>query len=179
MKIKRKASYDPITQSYLLPLTRGKFATIDAEDVAWAEQWSWQCTRDGYAARGQHSGSSRETRTSKTVLMHAELAARAGVRLADGQTPDHVNRNKLDNRRENIRPATRSQQCVNRGQFRNNTSGRVGVSFRKDIAKWAAYIGSGKRLIHLGFFATKDEAVAARARAEAEIHGEFARKEVN
>jgi hypothetical protein len=87
---------------------------------------------------------------------------------------DHKNRNSLDDRIENLRPATQSQNLANGSFRRNNTSGYKGVFWHKDVRKWAAGIKVNYRFIHLGLF--DDPAVAHAAYCEAAKHyfGEFA-----
>jgi HNH endonuclease len=79
---------------------------------------------------------------------------------------DHINRNRADNRIENLRLANRSQNGANARLWKSNTSGLRGV--RRFHKKWRATIGYGGQLYHLGTFATAEEAsnayrVAARA----------------
>jgi len=93
--------------------------------------------------------------------------------------PDHKNRNRQDNRKENLRPATFSQNAANRSLQPNNTTGIVGVYKAKskgypDYKKWKAKIENEKIVYELGTFETFDEAVVARLTAEKEIFGEFA-----
>lgn len=91
---------------------------------------------------------------------------------------DHMNGNRLDNRKMNLRLATRSQNLGNR----KSISGKYkGVSWHKKAQKWSAYIGGSikSRAInkkrHLGLFDTAEEASAAYMAAAREIYGEFAR----
>jgi hypothetical protein len=86
---------------------------------------------------------------------------------------DHVNRNPRDNRKENIRVATHSQNGVNRNLTSRNTSGIIGVC-NKRYKKWYAYIQIDKKLTCVGSFDDFEEAVIARLKAEKEYYGEFA-----
>ena len=90
---------------------------------------------------------------------------------------DHINRDGLDNRWENLREATHSQNSTNRSVRVTSASGITGVYFRKDNKTWQADITVNKVRKSLGSFATKDQAVAARKIAEAKYHGEFAAQE--
>ena len=85
---------------------------------------------------------------------------------------DHINRDRHDDRIENLRLATDSENSSNRGLYRNNTSGYKGVSFKQ--GKWVAQIMVNYTARYLGIFATKEEAVAAYQQAAAEMHGAFA-----
>ena len=87
---------------------------------------------------------------------------------------DHINRNELDNRKENLRSCTRSQNCMNRGIQSNNTSGFTGVSWHNQSKKWCSSITKNKKFCILGYYTSKNDAVRARLKAEAEYYGEFA-----
>jgi hypothetical protein len=102
---------------------------------------------------------------SKEVTMHELIGCK---------NHDHINRNRSDNRRENLRPATIQENTRNRGLQSNNTSGITGVTWKEDKKKWKAYISINKRQIHLGYFIGKDDAICARLKAEAEYFKEFA-----
>jgi hypothetical protein len=106
------------------------------------------------------------------------MAHRIVYALHHGRDPyplevDHINRNPLDNRPENLRVATRSENASNKGVQANNKSGHRGVTFCRKTGKWQAQIGHNKKCIFLGRFATPQEASEARNRAEKQIHGEF------
>lgn len=88
---------------------------------------------------------------------------------------DHRNGNRLDNRIANLRDATRSQNCANMGLASHNTSGFNGVSFYRQTGRWQAYIRHGGRRLHLGMFATAEDAAAAYDAAAIRLKGEFAR----
>lgn len=87
---------------------------------------------------------------------------------------DHINKNPLDNRRNNLRAATISQNGMNSNIQTNNTSGITGVCWHKSKEKWTAYIYLNKHHINLGYFSNFSEAVKVRLRAEQKYYGEFA-----
>lgn len=99
---------------------------------------------------------------------------------------DHINGVRNDNRLENLRRCSKSENSINKTRQSNNTSGIPGVRFRTDTKKWYAYIGKGKvkkngvvistGRIYLGCFKTKIEAIEARKLAEKLIFGEWARQ---
>lgn len=76
---------------------------------------------------------------------------------------DHVNRDKSDNRIENLREASHSENCQNRGK-------PLGVYFHKHSQKWAAYVYKKRKLINLGYYLSKDDALVARAKGVAEYY---------
>lgn len=89
---------------------------------------------------------------------------------------DHINGVRDDNRFDNLREASRSQNCYNKSLMSNNTSGHKGVSWRKSGSCWQAIITVNKKQKHLGYFSDLNEAIEARKKAEKTYHGEFARK---
>lgn len=87
---------------------------------------------------------------------------------------DHVNRNRSDNRIENLREADTLTNAWNFGLGTNNTSGVLGVSWDADRQKWLAQIQVKKRHIHIGRFEDKNEAIKAYKAAALKHRGEFA-----
>lgn len=85
---------------------------------------------------------------------------------------DHRNGNGLDCRRSNLRKATKSQNCWNRGKYHCNTSGYKGVFAFKDL--WTAKIRLKGKLMHLGYFKDPILAYKAYCLAARKYHGEFA-----
>lgn len=79
---------------------------------------------------------------------------------------DHINRDPLDNRLDNLREVTRLDNQRNMTKMRSNTSGRTGVYYHKRDKLWVAYIGSDKRL---GYFNDYNLAVEARELAEEKL----------
>jgi hypothetical protein len=75
---------------------------------------------------------------------------------------DHINRDKLDNRKSNLRFVTHKENTFNQSVRVNNKSGIRGISYDSSRKKWIATIGNRS----LGRFKTKDEAIEARVKAE-------------
>lgn len=86
---------------------------------------------------------------------------------------DHIDRNKLNNRKINLRCATGSENVINQNIRSDNTSGVIGVSYYKRDGTWEAYVRVTKRT-KLGRFHNFEDAVKARLNAERDIYGEFA-----
>tara|TARA_R110000751_G_scaffold207745_1_gene311540 strand:+ start:198 stop:683 length:486 start_codon:yes stop_codon:yes gene_type:complete len=86
---------------------------------------------------------------------------------------DHINRDPLDNRRENLRIVSRQENQMNLSMKKTNKSGITGVSWHKDANKWRADIAYKYKHIYLGYFDTLEEARKAREDAEEEYFGEF------
>ena len=89
------------------------------------------------------------------------------------QWVDHINRDRSDNTRENLRIVDARQNAQNKGLLSINTSGVSGVSLYKQT-KWRARIGVDNKEILLGYFNTKDEAIKARLLAEIKYYGDYA-----
>lgn len=135
-----------------IPLSNGEFALVDDEDFDFISRWKWWKNENGYAFRSCHKGNGK----SGTVLMHRLICA-----PVDGLEVDHINRNKLDNRRSNLRSVTRSQNERNKSLRSDNTSGYKGVHWDKSHKKWYAGIRHDGKRIYLGRFATAEEASRA------------------
>ncbi len=151
-----------------IPLTRGKFALVDDCDFDDLSKHKWFCTRVGYAAR--NSRLSDDCGRGKLLYMHRILLG-----AQKGQEVDHVNFDKLDNRRCNIRLASSRQNKCNRPIRPNNTSGFKGVSWAKRERRWIAFVHdeAGRHKV-VGYFLDKDAACAARCAAAKQYYGEFA-----
>lgn len=91
--------------------------------------------------------------------------------IPDGLVVDHINRNKLDNRRANLRVVTQKENAQNITVHKNNTSGVSGVFFDKRAKRWRAQISRGGKTTHVGIFDCFDDAVAARKDAEKKFYG--------
>jgi hypothetical protein len=108
------------------------------------------------------------------------LAHRLAWFYMTGEWPsliDHINGIPDDNRWQNLRLATSSQNCANRGRNRNNTSGFKGVSFYRRDRNWDVRIMADRKQIYLGRYGDVEQARQAYRRAAAEIFGPFARYE--
>ena len=88
---------------------------------------------------------------------------------------DHINGNTLDNRIENLRAATHSQNSWNAKISKRNKSGVKGVSWHKTASKWVAHIGIKRKLVYLGLHESLQQAEQAVKQARLNLHGEFAR----
>ncbi len=98
----------------------------------------------------------------------------------DGVEVDHIDGNPLNNRRSNLRLATRTQNQRNTGPRKDSSTKSKGVFFTprvKNGKRWHAEIRVNRKAIHLGVYHTKEEADSAYEAKAKEIHGEFFRKE--
>lgn len=147
----------------LIPLTKGKFTIVDPEDADLAD-YRWYVSHD-YARRKGRKGTDEKV---AVVIHRVILERKLGRSLLLDTVVDHINGNGLDNRRSNLREATTSQNAANakRGDSR-------GIKF--DGGKWQALIGYQSRVINLGKFDTREQALEAYNSAAVEFFGEFAR----
>jgi hypothetical protein len=90
---------------------------------------------------------------------------------------DHIDHNKLNNCRSNLRIVTRHQNNMNQGKRKNNKSGVIGVHWDKKREKWKAEIKLNNKLIHLGYFDNLEEASQVRKEAEIKYFGEYRNKD--
>lgn len=109
---------------------------------------------------------------NKNYYFHRDV-----IDLTGGLEVDHITHPTMtfiDNRKQNLRAATSSQNGMNRGLSSNNSSGFTGVCWYKRSSKWKATITVDKKTKNLGQFETMEDAVAARKIAQDELFGEYA-----
>lgn len=147
--------------------------------------WTWLVSRGRHARPGSPAGAIHKVKRSKTPYLRIKfdgksyLAHRLAFFYMTGDwpvgIPDHRNTDGLDNRWENLREATPSQNQANRGVRTDNRSGLKGVSYcaRDDLYHSEIQL-NGKR-IGLGSFKEPRPAALAYERAAKEMFGEFAR----
>lgn len=84
---------------------------------------------------------------------------------------DHINGCRFDNRIQNLRLVSRRENCKNRSMYKNNTSGVMGVYWYERLNKWTANIWNGQtmKMLHLGVFEDKNDAIKARKEAEQKL----------
>ena len=87
---------------------------------------------------------------------------------------DYIDCNRLNDKIENLRPATLSEICCNRSKPISNTSGYKGVSWSTSRNKWVASISKDTKQFNLGSFEDKEEAYRTYCKAAERLHGEFA-----
>lgn len=152
-----------------IPLSNGEFATIDPEDYTLIAGYNWRVhkskrSRVRYVVADTPMMEGRKF----TIMMHRLILCDPPYRV------DHRNQNGLDNRRQNLRPATRSQNAANKKKPKNNTSGFKGVSWHALAGKWRATIKVNQKWKHLGLFTNRRAAARAYAKAAERWFGEFA-----
>ena len=129
-----------------IKLKRGQIAIVD-QDIANLYPGKWYVNSHGYVKRRING---------KLVSLH-----RVVMDAPKGQEVDHINGNKLDNRRDNLRFCTRQENLRNFPKLKRNSSGFKGVSFCSRSGKWRARIAVNKKEILIGRFDTKELAADA------------------
>ena len=138
-----------------IPLTKGLIALVDADLYPILAQHRWHVSK-GYAVR--HIGG-RKNRSN--VSMHHEVLRLRGRDVPSGMDTDHINRDRCDNRSENLRIVPRWVNCHNIAMRKNNTSGYRGVYWDNSRSRWCAHFNVRGRQRHVGYYSTAHEAAAA------------------
>jgi hypothetical protein len=145
------------------------YAIIDDCDLNIATEYDWHLSPNGYAIRRERYGPGGTKK--KVIYLHKEIFGP----VPDGSEIDHANGNKLDDRRSNMRIATRSQNCGNQRLRRGCSSRFKGVAWVKNYKRWWAYINKDGRRHNLGYYDDEVEAAKAYNKAALELFGPFAR----
>lgn len=148
----------------ILRLSNGQSSFVDDDVFEWAKEINWCASRSDWNTYVVNYGE-----TPKAYLHRKIMHAPKGVQV------HHVNGDTLDNRRENLRLASNSENC--RGaRKRNDTyeSRYRGVGWYRRDEVWRAQIVVNGKQIHLGYFDLEVDAARAYNRAAREHFGEFA-----
>lgn len=155
---KKHNKYDLSREFGLGFTSKGEEFYFDLEDYDKIKDYYWRMNDRGYIVT-----------TSKSISMHRLI-----TNPHDGMVVDHINHNKYDNRKNNLRVYYQKENTRNSSIAKNNTSGVTGVCFVSSKNKWLAYIKVNYKFINLGYFDTFEEAVSTRKEAEEKYFGEFA-----
>jgi len=145
----------------------------DAADAKKIEPYNWCLdVRNNTSYAKRTPPRIKGTKRRSPVSMHNELMSP----IPEGHVVDHRNRNGLDNRKENLRVVTRSQNLMNRGKTRQNTTGYKGAYNCGDskLNPYTAKIEKDRIVYHLGHHKTAEEAARAYDKKAVELHGAFA-----
>lgn len=154
---------------YKIPLTKGKFTIVDNEMYEELSKYKWYCTYYGYAAR-KSTKQEEENGHPYIVLMHRQI-----LKIAKRYDVDHINGDRLDNRKENLRQCTRAENVRNRKKQKDSSSKYQGVYWEKKRKKWRAGICYNYKVMRLGDFDNEIEAARAYNDKAKMLHGEFAK----
>ena len=144
-------------------LANGSRTKLDDEDFLEFSQYSWHLT-NGYPSRHKNDGSGQK------MYLHRMIA-----KTPDHLHTDHINGDKLDNRKKNLRNVTASQNHMNRRKDTRNglTSQLKGASYHKASKRWRSRIKVGDKQIALGYFNTAMEAHTAYIKAAKKYFGNY------
>lgn len=156
-----------------ISLTKDYVSILNVEDLYLVSDFNWRAeiafksngeVRTVYAVRKPKVSETYDS----TVRMHRII-----VNCPVNFQVDHINGNGLDNRRENLRVVTDSQNTQNQRIKSSNKSGYKGVFWHKQRNKWVAQIGIENRQIYLGSFSNIEEAVLEYEKASEKLHKEY------
>jgi hypothetical protein len=153
----------------IIKAIRGQSILVDDEDFEELSKYKWY-VNSGYAARKRRHPDGTPEKTYHEYMHRSILGLEFGIRRA----VDHINGDKLDNRRENIRECAQAENCRNRGRTKENKSGFKGVHWDATKRKWQATIRLGGKSKYLGRFDLPEDAHKAYCNAANQLHGEFA-----
>ena len=128
-------------------LDNGKSFLIDDDDYERFKNFNWRYEKSPNGSGGY---------VVAIIKMH-----RLVTNAKKGEEIDHINHDKLDNRKENLRKVTHSENCQNRPLNKRNKSGYKGVHWFKNEKKWSARLGVNGKRIFLGYFDNKKDAAKA------------------
>lgn len=148
-----------------IPIGNGKTTMVSPEDYPYLSKFTWRISQFGYARHSRRM-------PGKTVGIFMALAI---LWRPKGFHVDHINGNKLDNRRENLRICTQQQNSRNKKVQRNSKTGIKGVKYMHREKKYQARIMVNYKSISLGYFKTAKEAGRAYDVAALRYFGDFAR----
>lgn len=137
----------------LIKLTQNKVTIINDRDFQAVNKLKWHIHSLGYAVSKFWLNGK-----CKSIYMHRLI-----INPKKYEVVDHINGNKLDNRRINLRECSQVVNCHNRNKLNiNNTSGYRGVHFDKSVKRWKSQITVNKKIIRIGSFNNIDDAIQAR-----------------
>lgn len=147
----------------------GKVALVDDEDHQFLSERKWRFKR-GYASRNQYMEGGRQSE----IFMHRLVL---GLPKGFPLDVDHIDGNRLNNQKSNLRICTRAQNAQNRKIHKNKLSGYKGVCWDKKKGNWVAQLVFQRKRVYYGRFDSPEDAYKAYCDAAIKWHGEFAKLE--
>ena len=150
---------------------KGEEFYFDLEDYDKIKDYCWRLNKENYVITQIIIDSKPQN-----IMMHRIIMLNSGELLNSKIDIDHINHNEYDNRKINLRIATRSQNNQNKMIASNNTSGFIGVYYYKNISKWGVTLTLNNKVNNLGYYQKFTEAVKSRIEGEQKYFGEYAYK---
>ena len=161
--------YDLSNTEYAIGYTsKGAKFYFDHEDYELIKKYTWHMSSQGYIRTTDYS---TDKNNPKRISMHRLIMGING--MSSKIAVDHINHNKADNRKTNLRIVTNSQNQMNCSP-RKHSSPCTGVSWHKVRQKWIAQIQINKKLKYLGIYDNLEDAIRARKKAEQKYFKEYA-----
>ena len=129
----------------------GRSAYVDAEDSQFVSRYSWSIDQTGYP-HARVDG--------RTQRLHRCIIQQMGLQVPKGMVVDHIDRNPLNNTRQNLRITNHTQNIFNSGPNRANTSGVKGVTWNKRSGKWVVQLRIHGKYQYHGHFLDLEAAKA-------------------
>jgi hypothetical protein len=150
----------------VLPVSKGNQALVDDDDWIRLSRFSWNIHPGGYASRVLY-----QDKRAHTILLHREV-----MNAPPGTQVDHIDGNKLDCRKSNLRFCNYNQNGANCKKPSHGVTSRFkGVYWNKNANKYQANIMVNKKTIYLGIYDCEIAAAQAYNKAASSHFGEFAR----
>ena len=146
----------------MIILSRGQKVRVDPDDFEYLSQWKWHLSKQGYAVRSADGG-------SRNILMHRVVAD-----TPEDMHTDHINRDKLDNRKTNLRVCTHAENMQNKSPYKkyshkkyadrtfHNPNYGSGVSWVQQMGRWQVRLQINRVRKVYGYYDTEKQALAVR-----------------
>ncbi|MBQ4523563.1 MAG: hypothetical protein IJA10_11530 [Lachnospiraceae bacterium] len=154
-----KVSYEKKDNYILCTTSKGDNFLIDTDDYEKVKDYTWRTSSNGYIVT---------TKNRKVILLHRLI-----MNPSKDLVVDHINHNKKDNRKNNPRICTMSNNNMNKSKLSTNTSGVTGVTWNEKGGYWVSQIGLNNNTIILGYNTVFDKAVKLRKDAEEKYFKEY------
>ena len=138
---------------------KGEKFYLDVEDLSKVKKCCWSISVEGYVVAKYEN---------KALRMHRFITD-----CPDDKVVDHIDHCKTNNCKSNLRICDKSDNSKNISVAKNNTSGITGVTWHKGLNKWCARIGVNGKMMNLGYFNDKEEAIEMRYEAELKYFGKY------
>lgn len=148
-----------------IKLTQGKFALVDDEDFDFLNQFKWRLSNSNYAVRWENLPGKSHNRL---LQMHRVI-----MNTPKGLLVDHINHDTLDNRKENLRNCTPSENKYNSGKYRTGKMKYKGIA-KHSLNRWKVQIKKDNVHYRAYGFTSEEDAARAYDQMAKELHGEFA-----